>query len=154
VAAAPSTPTPASPPVVTSPPSPVTPPAAAPIASGGPAAHRGAGAGGGVAGGAKHKKARDAVEASLGGEAAEGGARAGGEGGGDCSITIGSRPWAEVWIDGKNTSKHTPFADYKIACGKHKIQFRRADLQIDRTEAITVKPGEKFKQSYALVNDE
>ncbi|HEX4404468.1 MAG TPA: protein kinase [Polyangia bacterium] len=73
--------------------------------------------------------------------------------GSDCTITIGSRPWAEVWIDGKNTNKHTPFADYKIACGKHKVQFKRADLQIDQTEAITVSPGEKFKQSFTLVTD-
>ena len=73
--------------------------------------------------------------------------------GGECSITIGSRPWAEVWIDGKNTNKHTPFADYKIACGKHKISFKRQDLQIDKTEGITVQPGEKFKQSFSLVTD-
>jgi hypothetical protein len=72
---------------------------------------------------------------------------------GECFITIGSRPWAEVWIDGKNTNKHTPFADYKIACGKHKIVFKRPDLQIDQTESITVSPGEKFKQSYSLMND-
>jgi hypothetical protein len=75
-------------------------------------------------------------------------------GGNDCSITIGSRPWAEVWIDGKNTTKHTPFADYKIACGKHKIVFKRPDLSIDKTESITVSPGEKFKQSFTLVNDD
>jgi hypothetical protein len=75
-------------------------------------------------------------------------------GGGECSITIGSRPWADVWIDGKNTNKHTPFVDYKIACGKHKLSFKRPDLQIDQTESITVSPGEKFKQSYSLVNDE
>jgi hypothetical protein len=72
---------------------------------------------------------------------------------GECFITIGSRPWAEVWIDGKNTNKHTPFADYKIACGKHKIVFKRPDLNIDQTESITVSPGEKFKQSYSLMND-
>ncbi|HEY2729650.1 MAG TPA: hypothetical protein VGK52_06885, partial [Polyangia bacterium] len=70
-----------------------------------------------------------------------------------CSITIGSRPWSEVWIDGKNTNKRTPFADYKISCGKHKLVFKRPDLQIDRAESITVLPGEKFKQSFSLVND-
>jgi hypothetical protein len=73
--------------------------------------------------------------------------------GGDCSITIGSRPWSEVWIDGKNTTKHTPFADYKVPCGKHKIGFKRPDLQIDHTETITVRAGEKFKQSYTLANE-
>jgi hypothetical protein len=75
------------------------------------------------------------------------------EGGGDCLITIGSRPWSEVWIDGKNTGKHTPFADYKIACGKHKVVFKRPDLNIDHSESITVRAGEKFKQSYTLAND-
>jgi eukaryotic-like serine/threonine-protein kinase len=73
--------------------------------------------------------------------------------GGECSITIGSRPWAEVWIDGKNTNKHTPFADYKIACGKHKVAFKRPDLQIEQNEVITVHPGEKFKQSFSLAGD-
>jgi hypothetical protein len=73
--------------------------------------------------------------------------------GGDCTITIGSRPWSEVWIDGKNTNRHTPFADYKIACGKHKILFKRPDLQIERTETINVRPGEKFKQSFTLASD-
>jgi hypothetical protein len=70
--------------------------------------------------------------------------------GGDCSITIGSRPWSEVWIDGKNTQKHTPVADYKVPCGKHKVTFKRADLQIDQSETITVHAGEKFKQVYTL----
>jgi hypothetical protein len=70
--------------------------------------------------------------------------------GGDCSITIGSRPWSEVWIDGRNTTKHTPFADYRVPCGKHKLGFKRPDLQIDHTETITVRAGQKFKQSFAL----
>jgi hypothetical protein len=102
-------------------------------------------------GGPRRKKPRDTsgadeVPVKAGGETAGGGS--------DCTITIGSRPWAEVWIDGKNTQKHTPFADYKIACGKHKIAFKRADLSIDKTENITVSPGEKFKQSFTLVNDD
>ena len=46
-------------------------------------------------------------------------------------------PWSEVWIDGKNTTKHTPVVDYKIPCGKHKLAFKRPDLQIDQTESIT-----------------
>ena len=97
--------------------------------------------------GGRKKRARETVAADDTTKAASDAA------GSDCTITIGSRPWAEVWIDGKNTNKHTPFADYKIACGKHKVQFKRADLQIDQTEAITVSPGEKFKQSFSLVTD-
>jgi len=71
-------------------------------------------------------------------------------GGGDCSITINSIPWSEVWIDGKNTTKHTPIVDYKVPCGKHKLAFKRPDMQIDQTESINVKPGQNFKQRYTL----
>jgi hypothetical protein len=68
-------------------------------------------------------------------------------------ITIGSRPWSEVWIDGKNTTKHTPVADLKVPCGRHRLGFKRPDLQIDRTESITVRAGEKFKQVYTLTKE-
>jgi serine/threonine protein kinase len=74
--------------------------------------------------------------------------------GGDCAITVNSVPWSEVWIDGKNTSKHTPVVDYKVSCGKHKIAFKRSDLQIDQTESFTVRSGETFKQRYTLATDE
>ncbi|HVR60710.1 MAG TPA: serine/threonine-protein kinase, partial [Polyangia bacterium] len=45
--------------------------------------------------------------------------------GGDCVITVGSRPWAEVWIDGRNTTKHTPIADLRVPCGRHRLSFKR-----------------------------
>ncbi|HVZ73336.1 MAG TPA: PEGA domain-containing protein, partial [Polyangia bacterium] len=96
--------------------------------------------------GGKKKKGREVAAADEG--------RPAESSGGDCSITLGSRPWAEVWIDGKTTNRQTPFVDFKVACGKHKITFKRSDLQIDQTEAITVHPGEKFKQSYSLLGDE
>ena len=75
-------------------------------------------------------------------------------GGGNCSITVNSIPWSEVWIDGKNTTKHTPIVDYKLPCGKHKLAFKRADMQIDQTESINVKPGQNFKQRYTLATDD
>jgi hypothetical protein len=73
---------------------------------------------------------------------------------GDCSITVNSVPWSEVWIDGKNTTKHTPFVDYKVPCGKHKLAFKRSDMQIDHSENITVRAGQPFKQRYTLETDE
>jgi hypothetical protein len=72
---------------------------------------------------------------------------------GECTITIGSRPWSEVWIDGKNTTKHTPIADLRVPCGRHRLGFKRPDLQIDKTETITVRSGEKFKQVYTLTKE-
>jgi hypothetical protein len=101
----------------------------------------------------RRKKVRDTTGTQAGSDEPKESPKPVADTGGECTITIGSRPWAEVWIDGKNTSKHTPFADYKIACGKHKISFKRADLQIDQLETITVSAGEKFKQSFSLVND-
>jgi hypothetical protein len=78
----------------------------------------------------------------------------GGGAGGGCSITINSVPWSEVWIDGKNTTKHTPVVDYPLPCGKHKLNFKRPDMQIDQTEPINVKAGQPFKQRYTLATDE
>jgi len=94
------------------------------------------------------------ADGAEGGDDSSESASAPAEGGGDCSITIGSRPWSEVWIDGRNTTKHTPFADYKVPCGKHKISFKRPDLQIDHSETISVRAGQKFKQSFTLETDQ
>jgi hypothetical protein len=103
-----------------------------------------------VGGGVKKKKIRETPDETATKPDTEKPAA----GGGDCSITLGSRPWAEVWIDGKATNRQTPFVDFKVACGRHKVTFKRSDLQIDQTEVITVHPGEKFKQSYSLLGDE
>ena len=42
-----------------------------------------------------------------------------------CVVSVNSVPWSEVWIDGKNTGKHTPFVDVEIGCGEHRIDFKR-----------------------------
>jgi len=68
---------------------------------------------------------------------------------GDCSITVGTRPWSEIWIDGRNTGRHTPYSE-SIPCGRHKLTFKRADLNMIRNENINIRPGDKFKQSFPL----
>ncbi len=102
------------------------------------------------------KKPRDTVASADGPEGGDDSSDSAGAAseGGDCSITIGSRPWSEVWIDGRNTTKHTPFADYKVPCGKHKISFKRPDLQIDHSETISVRAGQRFKQSFTLETEQ
>jgi hypothetical protein len=107
-----------------------------------------------AAAGGRRRRVREASEDGPGGDD---GARESpklADAGGDCSITINSVPWSEVWIDGKNTTKHTPFVDYKLPCGKHKLAFKRADMQIDHSESITVKAGQAFKQRYTLETNE
>jgi hypothetical protein len=67
-----------------------------------------------------------------------------------CMVSINSVPWSEVWIDGRNTGKHTPFVDVPIDCGAHRIDFKRPDLHIAESESILVKPGQAFKHRYTL----
>jgi serine/threonine protein kinase len=78
--------------------------------------------------------------------------RLGAGGGEQCVATIGSKPWAEVSIDGKPTGKSTPLMDYSLACGKHRITFSNPDLMIERNEVIILKPGQRFKKIFPLVD--
>jgi hypothetical protein len=73
-------------------------------------------------------------------------------GGDDCSITLGSKPWSEVWIDGKSTGKMTPLVDYKVSCGRHKITFKNPEIPVEKSETITVRSGDKFKKVVRLVD--
>jgi serine/threonine protein kinase len=112
--------------------------------------------------GPRRKKAHDVVAAAGDDPSAsaddDSGPKAsadrGGDKGGDCTMTVNSVPWSEVWIDGKNTSQHTPVVDFKIPCGKHKLAFKRSDMQIDHSENINLRPGQNFKQRYTLATDE
>jgi hypothetical protein len=78
--------------------------------------------------------------------------RLGAGGGEQCMATIGSKPWAEVSVDGKPTGKSTPLVDYGLACGKHRITFTNSDLMIERNEVIILKPGQRFKKIFPLVD--
>jgi hypothetical protein len=70
----------------------------------------------------------------------------------DCAVSVNSVPWAEVWIDGQKTSHYTPVVDYKIACGRHRLAFKRPDLHIYQGEDVDLKPGQTFKQRFVLAN--
>jgi hypothetical protein len=69
-----------------------------------------------------------------------------------CSFSVNTVPWSEVWIDGKSMGRHTPVVDVEIGCGKHRIDFKRPDLQIAASELIMVTPGRPFKQIYTLAD--
>jgi hypothetical protein len=66
-----------------------------------------------------------------------------------CSVKLGTIPWAEIWIDGKNTESHTPYSE-TIRCGNHKLTFIRQDLGVSKTVTINLRPGKTFKQSFSL----
>ena len=117
-----------------------------------------AGAGGplAAAGAQPHRRAvrpREPRPDDDGASSARGDDSASAGGGGDCTITVGTRPWSEVWIDGRNTGRHTPYSE-SIPCGKHKLMFRRPDMNLTRNETVVIRPGEKFRQSYPLEEEE
>jgi serine/threonine protein kinase len=73
-------------------------------------------------------------------------------GGDTCSVTLGSKPWSEVWIDGKNTGKITPLVDFKLSCGRHKITFKNPEIPVEKSENISIRAGDKFKKVIRLVD--
>jgi nucleoid-associated protein YgaU len=68
----------------------------------------------------------------------------------DCVVSVASFPWADLWIDGKDTGQRTPVVHYPVSCGAHKLTLRRRDLKIDRSEQVTVAPGHELKQHYEI----
>ena len=70
--------------------------------------------------------------------------------GGECRITVGTYPWSELWLDGRDTGQQTPVVGMPIACGPHRVQFKRRDLGIDQSENVTVTAGREFKRQYEL----
>jgi hypothetical protein len=76
------------------------------------------------------------------------GPRRGGSGG-ECTMILGSKPWAQVIIDGRDTHKSTPLSDYKLPCGRHRITFRSKD-GYEKDFDVTLISGELFKRVYTL----
>jgi eukaryotic-like serine/threonine-protein kinase len=69
---------------------------------------------------------------------------------GVCLVTIGSRPWAEVWVDGRNTGKLTPLVGHKVACGRRKIRLWNPELNLEKTENVILRSSEPFKKIFQL----
>jgi tRNA A-37 threonylcarbamoyl transferase component Bud32 len=70
--------------------------------------------------------------------------------GGTCTITVGTYPWSDLWIDGADTGQQTPAVGLSVACGPHRLEFKRRDLRIDQIENVTVLEGREFKRQYEL----
>ena len=54
-----------------------------------------------------------------------------------CRLTLGSKPWSEVWIDG-NRAGTTPLVDYAVTCGTHDVLFLSRDTNVQHRESLTV----------------
>ena len=66
----------------------------------------------------------------------------------DCSLSVASFPWSELWIDGKDTGQRTPVVRLPVTCGEHKLGLRRRDLKIDRSEQVTLTPERELKRHF------
>jgi len=54
-----------------------------------------------------------------------------------CRVTLGSKPWSEVWIDG-NRAGTTPLVDYPVSCGTHDVLFLSRDSNVQHRESLNV----------------
>ena len=68
----------------------------------------------------------------------------------DCSVTVGSSPWADVWIDGEDTGKHTPVVQLAVACGRHVLELKRQDLRLEHLATVVLRAGVDLKARYQL----
>jgi serine/threonine protein kinase len=71
----------------------------------------------------------------------------------DCMLSVASFPWADLWIDGKDTGQRTPVVHYPVSCGVHKLALKRRDLKVDHAEQVMVAPGHELKQHYDIGDD-
>lgn len=60
---------------------------------------------------------------------------------GKAFISINSRPWANVYIDGK-LIKSTPIIKHPIDPGKHKVHFKNKKFNINKVYPITIRNSE------------
>jgi len=67
-----------------------------------------------------------------------------------CQVTVGSYPWADLWIDGVSTGLQTPVVGLPISCGRHRLEFKRRDLKVDQIESVTVNEGHELKRQVDL----
>jgi len=64
---------------------------------------------------------------------------------GRCSLSLGSKPWADVWIDGRRVGL-TPLTDLPVACGAHEVVFTSTDLGVERRLSVNVQPGDRTRR--------
>ncbi len=57
-------------------------------------------------------------------------------------LRIGSKPWTNITVDGKDTGLHTPQTKLKLAAGVHKITLANPQFNIKETFSVTIGAGE------------
>ncbi|MCU1279976.1 MAG: serine/threonine protein kinase, partial [bacterium] len=61
---------------------------------------------------------------------------------GDGWLRLGSKPWTNIVVDGKETGLHTPQTHLKLAAGSHRITLTNPQFSIKETFSVDIKSGE------------
>ncbi|MBI5495363.1 MAG: serine/threonine protein kinase [Deltaproteobacteria bacterium] len=65
-------------------------------------------------------------------------------------LTLTSKPWGNVFLDGKDTGKFTPALGLSVPPGKHTIKLVNPEEGISATFTVDLKPGEEASFSREL----
>ncbi|QQR92031.1 MAG: PEGA domain-containing protein [Myxococcales bacterium] len=65
------------------------------------------------------------------------------------TLQINSRPWSQVYVDGKAMGV-TPQMSLKLSAGSHKIRLHNPDFNLEKTINVSIKAGQTTKQIISL----
>jgi hypothetical protein len=61
---------------------------------------------------------------------------------GEGYLRLGSKPWTNIAVDGKDTGLHTPQTKIKLSTGTHRITLSNPQFSIKETFSVDIKAGE------------
>jgi serine/threonine-protein kinase len=65
------------------------------------------------------------------------------------TLTINTRPWSEVWVDGKKLGL-TPLAYKELSAGRHKLVLKNPRLKLKKTLWIRIHPDKTTEMDVNL----
>ncbi|MFZ9887591.1 MAG: peptidase MA family metallohydrolase [Myxococcota bacterium] len=65
------------------------------------------------------------------------------------TLSVTSRPWATVYLDGLATGMSTPFADHRLAPGSHRLRLEAPDGRFESVE-VEVRIGDETRLDLSL----
>jgi serine/threonine protein kinase len=63
-------------------------------------------------------------------------------GGAEGFLRLGSKPWTNITVDGKDTGLHTPQTKIKLGAGSHRITLTNPQFNIKETFSVDIKAGQ------------
>jgi eukaryotic-like serine/threonine-protein kinase len=66
-------------------------------------------------------------------------------------LRINSRPWAQVFVDGKMVG-NTPQMGIQLAAGKHTVKLVNPDMGLQKTFAVSVNNGQTVTKVMNLID--